>query len=137
MGQRQADEDKGAGKSANDHFHNNICLSSVKTACHKRSDQHSIEAANDRIARQRASAGRTAHKLVIGKTKASANDRSDNYAQNHGLGFLHRGAVTAASGLVVAAPSSQDFNAFGATKPTSASIGSPPRNKANVGTPVI
>jgi len=80
MCQHQADEDEGSSKPANNHFHKDIFLSSVKAARHQRPDDHAVERADKRIAGQRTSPGRTADEFVIGKAQAATDDNPNNNA---------------------------------------------------------
>ena len=53
----------------------------METACHQCSDNTAVNGADERIAGQRASAGRAADKLVVGKTQPAAYHHPDNDAQ--------------------------------------------------------
>jgi hypothetical protein len=83
MRQHQAGENEGPGKPPDDqlHFHKGrfgLFRELVKTARHQCPDDHAVKGADKRIARQRASPGRTPDELVIAKAQASTDDNADN-----------------------------------------------------------
>ena len=77
MSQQETDEDKTASESANDHFHRLFIVFSVKAAGYQRPNYHAVKRADNRIARQGTSPGRTADKFVVGKPKAAADQGAD------------------------------------------------------------
>src|ERR1017187_4718943 len=78
----------------------------------QRAENRSVNCSDDGIAGERTGPGGTAHKLIPAEAEASANNRSNDDAQNHG--GSHFQAVTTA----LAAFSSQALNWRGPENPT-------------------
>lgn len=83
MRQQKANEDESSGESANNHFHIEFSLSSVETGRDQSSYDHAVETANNRVARQRASTGRTADASVISEAQTTTDYRTNNDTQDH------------------------------------------------------
>src|SRR5258708_20312639 len=86
--QQQTNEDKTTGKPANDHFHNylnflSLSLGLVETTRHQCSDDHAVDSAEIRIARQRTSPGRAADGFVRGEAKPAADNCANDNPHTH------------------------------------------------------